>query len=532
MKATYQKSRAELEEEQAFYHVDPDRWEAAQKSWREWTIQRPDGADPLDSERFFESFEKAPWQEREAGAPITEKYFSRVLEAKHDDCRTCEAVSTTEENETLAEAEQSKLKAKFEAHEVPLLKLPSTDGYDAEKAWKQLKKEEYAEAHDSAWGHERSDPTKKTATPSFVETLKRSMPKSEIFEPREGAMHAFRDRSDYFDATRQLLHCPDEGARLHAIMQDPDLVVRAKVFGRNERTVENAVDAAEPSKGLSAVERKFVARTIAEVWELERDLVRLENMQRAVNIRRKWAQKGYSVSRWNSTQAKVRIENYRDYEGRQFQYGRLSLVEGSPANDEEEEEDEKEGRKEGAEKEEKKGEDAAAESARDENVEVSQSQEQQLVETSAHSKAEHHNDKPERSVSPLNLTQSPERLSQQEEPQQVPTGPSMFLNTLQNFRKRAHATAQEDNISPSTEDDSFQYEAAQNSITTTGETATLDTELAGNSASNGQAKKDSKVEGMMEEDGVSPKDIATKSEGKIPKILRKFSFKGRSSRRG
>lgn len=108
----------------------------------------------------------------------------------------------------------------------------------------------------------------------------------------------------------------------------------------------------------------------------------------------------------------MRIENYRDYEGRQFQYGRLSFVEGSPANDEEEEEDEKEGWKEGAEKEERKGEDAAAESARDENVEVSQSQEQQLVETSAHSKAEHHNDKPERSVSPLNLTQSPERLSQ------------------------------------------------------------------------------------------------------------------------
>lgn len=101
----------------------------------------------------------------------------------------------------------------------------------------------------------------------------------------------------------------------------------------------------------------------------------------------------------------------------------------------------------------------------------------------------------------------------------------MFLNTLQNFRKRAHATAQEDNISPSTEDDSFQYDAAQNFITTTGGTATLDTELAANSASNGQAKKDSKVEGMMEEDGV-------RSEGKIPKILRKFSFKGRSSRRG
>ncbi|KAF1362091.1 hypothetical protein EJ07DRAFT_153664 [Lizonia empirigonia] len=509
-KATYLKSRAELKEEQAFYHVEPEEWEAVHERWREWTIKRPDGADPLDPERFFEPSDKAPWQEREAGAPTTEKYFSRVLEAKHDDCRTCEAVRITEENATLTETEQSKRKANFEAHEVPLLKLPSTDGYDAEEAWRQLKKEEYAEVHDSAWGHERSDPTRKTAKPSFIETLERSMPKSEIFEPREGTMHGFRDRSDYFDGTRQLLQFPDEKARLHGIMHDPDLVVRAKVFGRNERTVKKAIDAAEPN-GLSTVERKFIARTIAEVWELERDLVRLESMQRAVKIRRKWAQKGYSCGMIiTATTRAVR-----------FNMDVLVLLMDHLLTTKRKRRKRKKGGNKVLERRKGKA-----------KTQPLNPQEQQLVETSAQSRAVDRNDKPERSVSPLNLTQSPEQLSPQEEPQQVRTGPSIFLNTLQNFRKHALETAHEDNISPSTEGDPFKYDAAQQPITTTGETAIPDTEVAANSASKSQAKKDSKVEGLMEEDGVSPKDFATKSEGKIPKILRKLSFKGRSSRRG
>ena len=51
------------------------------------------------------------------------------------------------------------------------------------------------------------------------------------------------------------------------------------------------------------------------------------------------------------------------------------------------------------------------------------------------------------------------------------------------------------------------------------------------SASEGKAKKDSKTEGLMEEDGVSLKDFAVKPDDKKSKGMQKLSIKEGSTLR-
>lgn len=477
-KVNYLKRRTEFEEDQALFSVKPEDYETSMTNWYKWVNAHDHPRSYLDDGRFCVPSVTFRWTQKDVRASTGEEDFSEVLEAGHEECLTCEAMRVMGQDARLTKEEKNTRIANFKAHKTPLLRLPPTENWDHDEALLRRRAEEMAERNDPAWNHSRVQPAPADPSPSIMETLKESLPNSAILEHRSGSGSEFTERSRYFDATRQLLQSTNDKAMLDAMMHDPDFLARAKVFRRNEQTVERAVNTTNLSNHLSAAERNFIARTTAEAWELERDLVRLESMKKALAVRRDWAAKGYSVNWWTGKQAVIRKENFPDYEGRPLRYGRLGLAKGVVGDDGDE--------REAREKEEEEN-DAA--------VEVTNSPFLEGKELSLDM-----------------LSESHEQLTPRGGTLQVPSGPSMFLNTLQNFHKHNLEAAQRVETKTSlVEDDPSK-------------------DVPASGKSKGKAKKDSKVEGLMEEDGINLEALAVKSDDKKPDEVQKIPVKDESSR--
>ncbi|KAF9695063.1 hypothetical protein EKO04_007013 [Ascochyta lentis] len=518
-KLDYEEAEAAFEESKRFYHVDPDEWTAAEAQWRDWVTKRDPGSAALASGRLHVSLDnRAPWRQKEVDGAVAEARFSAVLEPQHGEkCVTCQAVQITEGDATLGDVEKLRRVTRL-AHKIPRLQPFSlNERLDLVKASGGSSGESSEELHTSICDDEQAGSVQRKQTLSMVETLRTSLPKPDILELSPGNRTELSDRRESLDATKQLLRSTNDAVMLDAMMLDPALLLRARVFRQNKQTVESAIDARGSLQSMSAADRKSVAKTTAEAWELERDLLRLESIQQALRVRREWAEKGYSVNNYNSRVARIRRENGTEIESP------LGFARELPVDLEDEEKigsEEKQDKKQ-----------VAAERANTEKEKALQLQEQRPLDVLSQSEATGLNTETKRSPSPLGLVDSFKQHMQtlQEGSTQSTRGTSMFLNTLSSFHKHNFKAAQDASKSPLSEGGPAEYNAEHLPSPTTSEAAAPGNDAPNMSASKAKAKKDSKVEELIEEDGVSLKDFAAKSD-KNSKGLRKLSIKAGSAR--
>ena len=232
-------------------------------------------------------------------------------------------------------------------------------------------------------------------------------------------------------------------------------------------------------------------------------------MQEAVKEQIKKASEGYTAHPYIIGRAVERkmfgIEYYPDVNARSIGYGCPGLTGSVHSNAKEEGDGEKEVEK----VEEKIGEEMPGVPTQAEAVELDA--------------------EPNSSPSPHNLTESPERI-QEEQLAQTNPGLTLFQSTIQGWRKQNEEETQDDNRSSSTEGGPFKHGAPRGRIPVITETVMPGNRVSAATTPKGKAKKDSKVEGLMEEDGVSLKDFATMSDGQKPKGTRKFSIRKGASR--
>ncbi|KZM19373.1 hypothetical protein ST47_g9466, partial [Ascochyta rabiei] len=436
-KADYEEAEAAFEECKRFYHVEPDEWAAAEARWQEWVAKRGSGSAALESGRFHVSLNgRAPWRQKEVDGAVAEARFSEVLEPQHSDkCVSCEAKRIAEEDPALSDAEKSRRITRL-AHEIPRLQLSSSAGaLDPVKASSDLSEEILDELNTSTWGSQKVELVQKKHMPSIVDILIESLPKPDILGLKPGSWTELGDRREPLIATKQLLQSTDDAAMLDAMMLDPTLLLRARVFRQNKQAVEEAIDALNHSEGLSAADRETMARTTAEAWELKRDLLKLEGLQKTLGVRIECAKKGYSVNGYNSRVARMRRENYADVDSHPLRYGRLGFARGSFVDHEDEEEEEP-GDEEKY---------VTAEESSNEMDKPLQLEEQRSLKISAQPEAAELDTEPKRSPSPLGLTNSSKQHMQTlpQGPTQSTCSPSMFLNTLTCFisERRVQASA-------------------------------------------------------------------------------------------
>lgn len=166
-------------------------------------------------------------------------------------------------------------------------------------------------------------------------------------------------------------------------------------------------------------------------------------------------------------------------------------------------------------------------------IQSSQQQAQNSPELPAHAEPAELNVNPASPPSPHTLTESPGEQIRGEMPAQSTSGPGLFLNILHNFHQHTLEAAQEDNGSPLTEGDPVKHDVTPEDVPAVEDAAAATVsanELPASSTTKGKAKKDSKVEGLMEDEGVSLKDLTAESDEKKLKGVRKGSVKPGPSR--
>ena len=307
------KSRAEWSKLNTLYHVSPAEWEASEAQWRAWVAQR-DTAGALDAGRFHVPSSKPKWQERGEG----EERFSKVLKPLHEKCVMCSAIEEVEADVTLTEDEK-RARLVVLAHEVPTLRFLWTGSLEAAQRTR-------GDGFDDTVSKksEQGRPIQ-TGTSSRGEYWRRALPKLDVLGQES---HEKRDQYDWRDgrsATNVLLTNANETALLGAVIADPSLSQRAKVFRENKTTVEKAISEADTLQCLSTAEKYTYSTVAAEAWELERDLVRLEKMQESIKLRLHSARIGYSVNHYNEKRCSDRRRNWMDTGTHPIMYGSLGL---------------------------------------------------------------------------------------------------------------------------------------------------------------------------------------------------------------
>jgi hypothetical protein len=116
-------------------------------------------------------------------------------------------------------------------------------------------------------------------------------------------------------------------------------------------------------------------------------------------------------------------------------------------------------------------------------------------------------------------------------PENLIDGPNPFAKTMQEFNK--YTREEEHYASFSTDSNPFGPVDALNVVSTTYQAAGPSTGVAtaASAKDKGKAKKDSKVDGLLQEDGISLKDFAPEVNQKKGRPLRKLSVKAGSSSR-
>ena len=481
------RARAEWDELNALYRVSDAEWEASEAQWREWVSKR-DTTGALDPGRFHVPPGKALWQECSVG---DEERFSNVLRPQHEECLTCCAIEIVRSDVTISGEEKTKRVARL-AHTIPRLQpWPSTGGPISPRILGELNFDDLVDV--SAWGREHARPAEKEFVPVKVGTLRGILPKADVLELKPGSKHEFADRKEYFSATKVLLESTDDSAMLAAVMHDPALLQRASVFWENKKTVENAISADGSHQRLSIADKKTASKAAAEAWELQRDLVRLEKIHESLKARIDFAKRGYSVNEYNTKRCRDRRKDWADTGSHPIRYGSLGLHRKSDADDDDDNEEE---------------------ATEDEEEEVA---------------GKHGEEKIVAVEGPSGLTESPAQIAD-EKLTQCTAARNLFFNTMRNFNQHNREIAQEDSETASTKSDPFRYDAMRETPPSMHDATTSGNEIAAGDASEGKAKKDSKVEKLME-DGISLRDLAAKPEDKKTTELRRLSINRDSSSR-
>ncbi|KAH6622216.1 hypothetical protein C7974DRAFT_473564 [Boeremia exigua] len=250
--------------------------------------------------------------------------------------------------------------------------------------------------------------------------------------------------------------------------------------------MEEAINAADSLQHLSTAEKKAYCVAAAEAWKLQLDLVRLEHVRQSIESRIEIAKTGYSVSTYNIKKCRDRMKNMAELEGRYVRYGGLSVFRRSYAGDE---------RKDIEHEEDKEDDVITAEVPHTEVKEIEQK------------------DSGSESVHSTHDMAKPRGRSENEQTAQSTAARDLFFNTMRTFNQLNRKTVQENDARASTED------------------GPCEPWVGREKASTGMVKKDSKVESLMEEDGVSLQDFAARPEEKGTAGLRKLSTENGSSSR-
>lgn len=496
--------KAERDEQKALFHFTPEEWELSVANWSGFVTSRGAGS-ALDPGVFYTP-SSGLVAEQEGAEKVGEERFSKVLAAQHEQCLICAAMQDIK-NDGWISKEMREQKIKRLAHTVPkVMPFPATGGPIPPEVLGESNFEDLVNV--SAWGHERVRPAPQKDPLSNLDRLREALPQANILEPKPGSFNELAERKDYVTATEELLRATSNGELLDIIIQHSENTElyreRVNVFRQNKTSAADAIMWADTTQCLSNGEKETYARLAAAVWELERDLMILEGKKEALKKQLQVVKYGYTPHPYSKGRAEKRkkfgIGYYPELDARSIKYGRVGLN-GLLHSDEED------------------GGEVTAEEEEKEDEPAHSAPWQEAVEPNAG---------PQGSSVPYSFTESPEQIHD-EEPASVNAGTSLFLNAISKFRRQAIDDVQEDNASSSTEKGLFKYDQMGGALPAMEEDVREGTPVA--SASEGKAKKDSKTEGLMEEDGVSLKDFAVKPDDKKSKGMQKLSIKEGSTLR-
>lgn len=276
--------------------------------------KRPKRSGALDAGRFHVPSSKPKWQERGEG----EERFSRVVKPLHEKCVMCSAIEEVEADVALAENEK-RARLQGLAHEVPTLRLLWMGSLGA------LQSTNGDGFGDSVSERSEQGHPMKTGTSPRGEYWRRALPKQDILGQGSQEKRGQYDWRDGCSATKALLANANENALLEAVIADPSLSQRAKVFRENKATMERAINEADKLQCSSTTEKDTYSTVAAEAWELERDLVRLEKMQESIGLQLRSAKTGYSVNHYNEKRCSDRRRDWVDFGSHPIRYGSLGL---------------------------------------------------------------------------------------------------------------------------------------------------------------------------------------------------------------
>ncbi|KAJ4313348.1 hypothetical protein N0V94_006980 [Neodidymelliopsis sp. IMI 364377] len=452
------RAQAEYEELTRLFHVSSEDWAASQKHWRDWVESRNLEHAPLDPRRFHVPVGLVEWQKKEQEGMAGEARFSEVRQARHENCMTCKAVRLTMQDPRFDDATRAARLQRLE-HIRPRLRVSGS-----------------------------------------VESLVscRQMGKLNAED-----LNYIVDQSAWED--QPIKNDPENGP-----MADPAYLLRAQRFRQNVLAIEKAVESTESCQRLSMTDRRSLAKSITEVWELKKDIARLEGILKTVRVQ------ADRVCPSNAEDARTQRSGCGEIEQGLAQHI-LSTLNVRVSEDDAEELRDKKGKNCGT---------AVNNSINDVVEELSGEKEQAMRNAPADLEAVEPLVEGKHSPSPLNLDESPEQRTRGDEPAQALDG-STFYDTMLKFHQQTGQDAQfeqdqaaQDNAqSFSTESGPFKYNATRES--------SPNVAALGNqgSASKGKKKKDSKTEELIGEDGVSMKEFATNVEEKKSRRMSRISYK-------
>jgi hypothetical protein len=539
-KAALESSEAarEIADLEARFRVTSTEQKQSETEWKAWMAKRFNGQGAPDFVSNWRDFVRAAEPEEEKVKLIGEARFSEVVVAPHDKCILCEAMATVRADTTLSHADKMQRLRRLE-HSVPKLQVsalgrtPIAPGSQEESILEDM-------VIASAWG-QRSVLSAREHTADSIEGRSGNMLTGigsieSTVDIREG-QHKLSQ-----SITKSLVNSvPGDGAEImnklinhEAFTREAETVrQRVNLYRANRDAARSALIATNTDNRVSDDDIERAAKAKADALELERDLTILEMRQNATKARKEQLNKGHgrSVLQYSKRFCEMRRHKWTagvDLEEEEL--GPRQEVDYSSAKNgpfamiemmrqKFQEQHSLQGTSPPP------GDDTPVSSTSSTHAALANSPGPQSEESRAPSVlTESTEAQTERQPAPSVLTESSEAVFE---------GPSAFANIMQAFNR--HTREQEDNASVSTGSNPFGLEEALDVVPITEQAAgpSIDVAIASSSKGKGkaQAKKDSKVEDLLEEDGISLKDFAPEPERKKGKPFRPLSVKAGSSSR-
>ncbi|KAF1933374.1 uncharacterized protein M421DRAFT_789 [Didymella exigua CBS 183.55] len=449
--------------------------EESHKAWRKWLASRSDeGAPPLpDFVTGWRDFVPAAKPKQEKVASFGEARFGKQVSARHDKCFLCEAIETTRADPELP-CEDKRQRLQRLEHTIPKLIMgrSTAPGVQDGPTFDNL-------VSVSAWGHESSSPGQVYIAVTAVSN--EGLLRNALNEV--GSIESTLDtKKGQHGLSRTITRFLVESAPGDTEIMDR--LINDKVFRQHSEAVRQRVNlyranrdaaltaliAASCDKRLSLGDIETASKAKADALELERDLAKLKTSQKAYKARIELVRIGQSVPEYSRKWCEMRRHRWRTGIDRECEELENSL-EVDPSFRE-----------------------------RDpfeliKRIRWEYQEERSLPGTPPPA---------EEATALSNHSLTPPALTELPEPQNQGPGPS--TKTLQEINRRTRE--QEDNTSVSTDGDPFALEKALDVVPKTQDTARPGSDMAATYSPKGKDKKDSKVESLLGEDGVSLKDFA------------------------